>query len=181
MIIVARFLQKVKDGILEITGYDAFCPVCGEPLHFHGRCRRFVRTQTWEQRIEMSIRVLYCMSCCRFHRELPDFLAPFKHFSLEMVANIYDGIVKSRLLMAARSFVSTSTTALSTAPTGCTSQAAICSKVWKPRTPTKQKATTEGKVNTIPTVVVFGKRQPPPALVYAGFETAAARTLKVLP
>ena len=40
---------------LEITGYDAFCPVCGEPLHFHGRCRRFVRTQTWEQRIEMSI------------------------------------------------------------------------------------------------------------------------------
>ena len=42
----------------------------------------------------MSIRVLYCMSCCRFHRELPDFLAPFKHFSLGMVANIYDGIVK---------------------------------------------------------------------------------------
>ena len=42
----------------------------------------------------MSIRVLYCMSCCRFHRELPDFFAPFKHFSLEMVANIYDGIVK---------------------------------------------------------------------------------------
>jgi hypothetical protein len=94
MIIVARFLQNVKDGILEITGYDAFCPVCGEPLHFHGRCRRFVRTQTWEQRIEMSIRVLYCMSCCRFHRELPDFLAPFKHFSLEMVSKIYDGIVK---------------------------------------------------------------------------------------
>ena len=93
MIIVARFLQKVKGGILEITGYDAICPVCNEPMHFHGRCSRFARIETGEKRIEMSIRVLRCLKCGHFHRELPDFLAPFKHLSLELIAQIYDGTV----------------------------------------------------------------------------------------
>ena len=95
MIIVARFLQKVKDDILEITGYDAFCPVCEEPLHFHGRCSRFARIETGEKRIEMAIRVLRCMKCGHFHRELPDFIAPFKQLSLELIAQIYDDTVEN--------------------------------------------------------------------------------------
>ena len=95
MIIVARFHQKVKDGILEITGYDAICPVCNEPMHFHGRCSRFARIETGEKRIEISIRVLRCLKCGHFHRELPDFIAPFKHLSLKLIAQIYDGTVEN--------------------------------------------------------------------------------------
>lgn len=94
MIIVAHFRKKVKDGILEITGYNAFCPDCGKLLHFHGRCSRFARI-TGERRIEMSIRVLYCTSCCRFHRELPDFIAPFKQLCLKIIARIYDGTLEN--------------------------------------------------------------------------------------
>lgn len=94
MIIVSHFFKKVKDGILEITGSSTFCPDCGELLHFHGRCSRFVRVETGEKRIEMSIRVLHCTSCCRFHRELPDFVAPFKHLSLEVISQLYDGTLK---------------------------------------------------------------------------------------
>ena len=95
MIIVARFHQKVKDGILEITGYDAFCPACKELLDFHARCSRFVRIESGEKRIEVSIRVLHCASCGHFHRELPDFIAPFKHLSLELIAEIYDGTAEN--------------------------------------------------------------------------------------
>ena len=95
MIIVARFLQNVKDGILEITGFNPFCPDCNVLLDFHARCRRFVRVETGEKRIEVSIRVLRCPSCGHFHRELPDFIAPFKHLSLELIAQIYDGTVEN--------------------------------------------------------------------------------------
>ena len=110
MIIVARFHQKVKDGILEITGYDAVCPVCNEPMHFHGRCSRFARIETGEKRIEMSIRVLRCLKCGHFHRELPDFIAPFKQLCLRLIAQIYDGTgndtaVDGSTLIRARNWV----------------------------------------------------------------------------
>lgn len=57
------------------------------------RCSRFARIETGEKRIEMSIRVLRCLKCGHFHRELPDFIAPFKHLSLKLIAQIYDGTV----------------------------------------------------------------------------------------
>lgn len=95
MIIVARFHQKVKDGILEITGFNALCPTCNELLDFHARCSRFVRIESGEKRIEVSIRVLHCASCGHFHRELPDFIAPFKHLSLELITKIYDGTAEN--------------------------------------------------------------------------------------
>lgn len=43
----------------------------------------------------MSIRVLHCLKCGRFHRELPDFIVPFKHLSLELIAGIYEGTVEN--------------------------------------------------------------------------------------
>lgn len=43
----------------------------------------------------MSIRVLRCLKCGHFHRELPDFIAHFKHLSFELIAQIYDGTVEN--------------------------------------------------------------------------------------
>lgn len=90
MIIVSHFLEKVKDGIHFITGKEmAFCPDCGQLMDQHSRCRRYVRRPSG-QRDELSLRVFHCSQCHRYHRELPDFIMPYKHLCMEIIAAIYD-------------------------------------------------------------------------------------------
>ena len=90
MIIVAQFLKHVKDGICIITGkVTAPCPDCGGRMNVHGRCRRYVRNESG-QREELSLRVLYCPKCHRYHRELPDYVIPYKHLCAKIFAEAYD-------------------------------------------------------------------------------------------
>ena len=43
MIIVSRFIEKVKDGIIKIIGIGAaICPICRNEMKSHGRCTRYV-------------------------------------------------------------------------------------------------------------------------------------------
>jgi hypothetical protein len=93
MIIVSHFSEFVKDEIHYIFGEeDALCPECGHRMKFSGRCRRHVFRQKSRQREKLSLRVFYCPECHRYHRELPDFIVPFKHFCLEIYAAIYDAL-----------------------------------------------------------------------------------------
>ena len=92
MIIVSHFLDYVKDGIRYITGDDkVFCPDpdCGCFMKLHGRCRRYVRRPDG-LRDALSLRVLYCPKCNQYHRELPDFVVPYKHLCADIIAAIYD-------------------------------------------------------------------------------------------
>lgn len=92
MIIVAHFLEYVKDGIQYITGDEkVFCPDCGCLMKLHGRCRRYVRRPSG-YREELALRVLYCVECRRYHRELPDFVVPYKHLCADIIASIYDAL-----------------------------------------------------------------------------------------
>ena len=94
MIIVAQFLKHVKDGICIITGkVTAPCPDCGGRMNVHGRCRRYVRNESG-QREELSLRVLYCPKCHRYHRELPDYVIPYKHLCAKIFAEAYDATKK---------------------------------------------------------------------------------------
>lgn len=47
-----------------------------------------------ERRIYL-IRRLKCPKCRKLHRELPDFLAPFKQYAAEIISGVLDGIVTS--------------------------------------------------------------------------------------
>lgn len=49
-----------------------------------------------ERRIYIICR-LKCHQCGRFHRELPDCLAPFKHYATEVISGALDGIVTPEL------------------------------------------------------------------------------------
>lgn len=88
---ISFFREKVKDGIIEITGTNSpVCPICGKPMKSHGRCKRYLRI-SGEKRVTLSVRVFYCPECRRYHRELPDYITPYKHLSTDMIAEIYDG------------------------------------------------------------------------------------------
>ena len=40
----------------------------------------------------IQVRRLYCEHCNRLHIELPDILVPRKHYSLEVIENVVDGV-----------------------------------------------------------------------------------------
>lgn len=92
MIIVSHFLEYVKGGIHYITGTETvLCPDCGQIMNPHCRCRRYIRRLNG-MRDKLSVRVLFCALCHRYHRELPDFVTPFKHLCTEAIAAIHDAI-----------------------------------------------------------------------------------------
>lgn len=41
----------------------------------------------------MSIRRLRCSSCDSIHTELPDIVAPYKHYKTEVICGVIDGII----------------------------------------------------------------------------------------
>ncbi len=89
MRITSSFVRLILDGIWKITGREpALCPECNKLMQSHGRCRRHVHLP--DGRTQLSLRVFFCDTCRRYHRELPDFLIPHKYHCAETVASTYD-------------------------------------------------------------------------------------------
>ena len=90
MIIVSRFIEKVKDRINKIIGIGAaICPICRNEMKSHGRCTRYIEI-SGEERRTYSLRIFFCPECHHYHRELPDFMIPYKHYSAETYAEIHN-------------------------------------------------------------------------------------------
>lgn len=70
----------------------SYCPVCGEPLSYRDSCRRILLLEG-HIRQTYIIRRLKCHNCGQLHRELPDILAPYKHYASEVISGVLDGIV----------------------------------------------------------------------------------------
>lgn len=71
----------------------SYCPICGEPLIYRDSCERGMLLEGRERR-RFLIRRLKCSKCGKLHRELPDFLAPFKQYATEIISGVLDGIVQ---------------------------------------------------------------------------------------
>ena len=89
MRVTSNFVKLILNGIWKITGREpALCPECNKLMQSHGRCRRHVHLP--EGRTQLSLRVFFCDTCRRYHRELPDFLIPHKYHCAETVAATFD-------------------------------------------------------------------------------------------
>ena len=89
MRVTSNFVKLILNGIWKITGREpALCPECNKLMQSHGRCRRHVHLP--DGRTQLSLRVFFCDTCRRYHRELPDFLIPHKYHCAETVAAAYD-------------------------------------------------------------------------------------------
>ena len=76
------------DIIFINSSAETICPKCNIRTIPHGRCTRKVIMQ--EGAKKFSLRVSYCLSCKHSHRELPDFILPYKRHSAETYAQVYD-------------------------------------------------------------------------------------------
>ena len=89
---ITRLLTITKRIFFVESSAISYCPVCGEPLSYRDSCERTMRLEGGERR-KFLIRRLKCSSCGRLHRELPDCLAPYKHYASEVISGVLDGIV----------------------------------------------------------------------------------------
>ena len=86
MIIITKFRLEVnKDGKKYVVSQEQLpCTICGGHLAFKDYRLRIVRRSSEDAEFIM-IRVLYCVDCNKSHRELPDFLLPYKHYTAQAV------------------------------------------------------------------------------------------------
>jgi len=71
---------------------SSFCPVCGKPLAYRDSCLRILKKEGGE-RLRYLINRLKCTHCQMLHRELPDCMVPYKHYSAEVISGVLDGFV----------------------------------------------------------------------------------------
>ena len=70
----------------------SYCPVCMEELSYRDSCKRILLQEGHERHV-CIIRRMKCTKCGILHRELPDFLVPYKHYTAEVISCVLDGQV----------------------------------------------------------------------------------------
>ena len=70
----------------------SYCPVCMEELSYRDSCKRILLQKGHERHV-CIIRRMKCSQCGTLHRELPDFLVPYKHYTAEIISGVLDGQV----------------------------------------------------------------------------------------
>ena len=68
----------------------SYCPVCMEELSYRDSCKKILLQEGHERHV-CIIRRMKCTKCGILHRELPDFLVPYKHYTAEVISGVLDG------------------------------------------------------------------------------------------
>ena len=76
---------------------DDICPVCRQTLQYYDTIRRVVRTKG-RVTIRAYIRRLRCTGCGTIHRELPDYIFPYKQYEAEIIQGVIEGLITSDTL-----------------------------------------------------------------------------------
>lgn len=69
---------------------DRQCPQCGGRLKYHDSIPRIVKSSGGRKRWD-QIRRFVCVQCGSVHREIPDYLLPFKHYESEVIHGFISG------------------------------------------------------------------------------------------
>lgn len=70
------------------------CPVCGGILKNYDNVLRIVRTK---RRVTKKVKIkrVRCTVCRKIHRQLPDFICPFKQYELDIITGVREGLITS--------------------------------------------------------------------------------------
>lgn len=87
--------DESNDDVCVITGLEQVdCPDCKTSMRSHGRCFRYICFPA-QDRTKLSLRVFFCSDCRHYHRELPDFIVPYKQQCVETIEKIYASPMES--------------------------------------------------------------------------------------
>ncbi len=80
-----------------VTNNESTCPHCGGDLKYYDSVQRVVRTKGQDTKW-VKIRRLRCPDCCSLHRELPDYIFPYKQYEVEVIMGVLEGLITSETL-----------------------------------------------------------------------------------
>ena len=74
-----------------------FCSRCGENTKYYDTVKRFVRTAYGKQYVIFIERYI-CVNCRFIHRNLPEFLVPYKQYEKHIIDGFIFGTLTSEML-----------------------------------------------------------------------------------
>lgn len=80
-----------------VNNNESICPLCRGDLKYYDKVRRIVRTKRRETQW-IKIRRLKCVDCGALHRELPDFIFPYKQYEAEVILGVLEGFITPEIL-----------------------------------------------------------------------------------
>ena len=80
-----------------ISVNESSCPICGGNLKYYDTVRRIVRTKARITK-KAYIRRFVCQQCGRIHRELPNYIFPYKQYEAEVIVGVIEGLITSYTL-----------------------------------------------------------------------------------
>lgn len=76
---------------------ESACPKCFGGLKYYDTVQRVVRTKG-RVTSYVELRRFRCVICRAVHRELPDYLLPYKQYEMEVIKGILEGLITSDTL-----------------------------------------------------------------------------------
>lgn len=99
LISVAYGIEYYKNGVIIFTGQEKVdCPNCGGGLQVRNTCHRKLRTHQGTR--VYRLRVMKCTKCGKSHRELPQWIVPYKRMDAASLVNLAQTPRKTHLHQA---------------------------------------------------------------------------------
>ena len=76
---------------------ESICPKCGGQLKYYDSVKRIVRTKKRFTR-KTLLRRLKCQLCHSVHREIPEFIFPYKQYEKEVILGVLEKLITSETL-----------------------------------------------------------------------------------
>lgn len=75
-----------------ISNNESICPKCGGELKYYDSVKRIVRTKYGKKK-KIIVRRLRCIKCSSIHRELPEFICPYKQYEVDIIIGVLEGFI----------------------------------------------------------------------------------------
>lgn len=92
-----KLFNQRKEKSCMISDNQSICPKCGGQLKYYDHVRRLVRTKFGNKKW-VAIRRLRCCNCHAVHRELPDFIFPYKQYEADIIIGVLEGLITCETL-----------------------------------------------------------------------------------
>ena len=76
---------------------ESTCPLCSGELRYYDMVKRIVRTKERITKL-IKLRRLRCVGCGALHREIPNFIFPYKQYEVEVILGVLEGFITSDTL-----------------------------------------------------------------------------------
>lgn len=71
---------------------NLICQKCGSHLKYYDSVSRIIRTKGRKTQ-HIRVRRLRCSKCRAVHRELPEFILPYKQYEAEIIKGVLEGFI----------------------------------------------------------------------------------------